>query len=858
MVTWTSIGQDGNGAGIFAQVFGTNSVSTGDVLISGTPTQAETLTASNTLADVDGLGSLSYQWQRGGVDITGATGTTYTLTQDDVGTQITVTISYTDGQGTAESATSAATSAVQNVNDAPTGSVIISGTPTQAETLTASNTLADVDGLGALSYQWQRGGVDITGATGTTYTLAQDDVGEQITLTASYTDGQGTAESATSAATSAVQNINDTPTGSVIISGSPTENETLTASNTLADVDGLGSLSYQWQRGGVDITGATGATYTLTQDDVGTQITLTASYTDGQGTAESATSAATSAVQNVNDAPTGSVIISGTPTQAETLTASNTLADVDGLGALSYQWQRGGVDITGATGTTYTLTQDDVGEQITLTASYTDGQGTAESATSAATSAVQNINDTPTGSVIISGSPTENETLTASNTLADVDGLGSLSYQWQRGGVDITGATGATYTLTQDDVGTQITLTASYTDGQGTAESATSATTSVVQNINDAPTGSVIISGTPTQAETLTASNTLADVDGLGALSYQWQRGGVDITGATGATYTLTQDDVGEQITLTVSYTDGQGTAESATSAATSAVQNINDTPTGSVIISGSPTENETLTASNTLADVDGLGSLSYQWQRGGVDITGATGTTYTLTQDDVGAPITVTVSYADGQGTAESVTSLPTLPIRYGDQIVVADDDDSTLRGYYGEDLLIGGIGNDTLNAGFNDDTLRGGEGDDTLRGSQGNDILRGGEGDDLLYGGKGSDVLQGLGDDDELRGRLGADSLYGGRGADLLIGGKGDDELTGRAGADIFRFGGNAGSDVIADFGRGADLIEITSGARHLGQLDFVQTGNNVIISFTDTTIEVENTTTDFMQTVDHFLFT
>ena len=76
----------------------------------------------------------------------------------------------------------------------------------------------------------------------------------------------------------------------------------------------------------------------MIQADVGSAITVTASYTDDQGTAESVPSSATSAVANVNDAPTGSVTISGTATQNQQLTASNTLADADGLGSISYQW----------------------------------------------------------------------------------------------------------------------------------------------------------------------------------------------------------------------------------------------------------------------------------------------------------------------------------------------------------------------------------------------------------------------------------------------------------------------------------------------------------------------------------------
>ena len=61
---------------------------------------------------------------------------------------------------------------------------------------------------------------------------------------------------------------------------------------------------------------------------------------------------------------------------------------------------------------------------------------------------------------------------------------------------------------------------------------------------------------------------------------------------------------------LQVSYTDGEGTAESVTSAATTAVTNVSHSPTGGVTITGTPTEDEVLTAdTSTLADEDGLGT---------------------------------------------------------------------------------------------------------------------------------------------------------------------------------------------------------------------------------------------------------
>jgi len=95
-------------------------------------------------------------------------------------------------------------------------------------------------------------------------------------------------------------------------------------------------------------------------------------------------------------------------------------------------------------------------------------------------------------------------------------------------------------------------------------------TTVTITGSNDLPAGSVTISGTLIEGNTLTAdTSTLADADGLAAFSYQWQRNGTNINGATTNTYILMAADTGTSLTVTVSYTDGGGTAESITSAAT-------------------------------------------------------------------------------------------------------------------------------------------------------------------------------------------------------------------------------------------------------------------------------------------------
>jgi hypothetical protein len=570
--------------------------------------------------------------------------------------QLVVSWLTTDGIGIASIDTN-----VANVNDLPTGSVTISGTATQGQVLTASNTLADLDGLGAISYQWLSDGSVISGATESTYTLTQAEVGKPISVKASYTDLLGAAESKTSTSTSSVANVNDLPTGSVTISGTATQGQVLTASNTLADLDGLGTISYQWLSDGSVISGATGSTYTLTQAEVEKTISVKGGYTDLLGTSESVTSSSTTSVANVNDLPTGNVTITGTAAQGQVLTASNTLADLDGLGTISYQWLSDGSVISGATGSTYTLTQAEVGKTISVKASYTDLLGTAESVTSSSTASVANVNDLPTGSVTITGTAAQGQVLTASNTLADLDGLGTISYQWLSDGSVISGATGSTYTLTQSEVGKTISVKASYTDLLGTSESVTSSSTTSVANVNDLPTGNVTITGTAAQGQVLTASNTLTDLDGLGTISYQWLSNGTVISGATGSTYTLTQSEVGKTISVKASYTDLLGTSESVISSSTTSVANVNDLPTGNVTISGTATQGQVLTASNTLTDLDGLGTISYQWLSDGSAISGATGSTYTLTQAEVGKTVSVKANYTDLLGTAESVVSLKT-----------------------------------------------------------------------------------------------------------------------------------------------------------------------------------------------------
>jgi TusA-related sulfurtransferase len=717
-----------------------NDSPTGSVAISGTPTQGQSLSATNSLADADGLGVVSYKWLAGGAEIAGATSSTLTLTQAQVGKVITVKASYTDAGNTPESVMSNATTEIVNVNDAPTGNVVISGKPEQGQVLTASNTLGDADGLGTVSYKWLADGVEILGATTSAYTLTQAQVGKVIYVKANYIDGGNTPESIASTQTVAVTNVNDSPTGSVAISGTPTQGQTLTATNTLADLDGLGVVSYKWLSGGAEIAGATTSSLTLTQAQVGKVVTVKASYTDAGNTLESVISNATSVIANVNDAPTGTVTIAGVSKQGQILTASNTLGDIDGLGTVSYKWYADDVEIPSATDSTLALTKAQTSKKITVKASYTDGGSTMESVTSNPTNLVEISNNLPTGDVIVEGTIAQGETLTAFNNLKDVDGMPKeVSYQWLAEGKPIFGAVDSTFVIGQGQVGKIIAVRADYTDNLGNKESVVAtkyaakitygpngiplspvveegtSSPPIAGNTNDRPTGAVTIVGRAIEGVTLSINNTIADADGLGEMNYLWLRDGAAISGATTSTYKLTQADVNKAMSVKASYTDKEGTNESLTSVETVKVENTNNSPVGDVIITGKTLPTETLIASHTLNDTDGMGDVTYIWQRDGVTITDIQQDMYALTLADAGKKITVQASYTDLSGTKEVVLSKP-----------IAVDTVLSIKASAGKDFLLGTVKGDKLSSLDGDDTLVGGLGRDTLKGGTGADLFK------------------------------------------------------------------------------------------------------------------------------------
>ncbi|MDR3001075.1 MAG: fibronectin type III domain-containing protein [Fibromonadaceae bacterium] len=147
---------------------------------------------SANLVDNDEVGlELKYQWQRGSINIEDATNSSYELTVFDAGSTIRVIISV---DGRINTLTSSFTMAVSKVT--LTGEIIVvnsteNNPPRIGETLTANYTGNGTEELGAFNYEWRAGSTVLKTGTENTYALTAADFGRRITVTVTSQDQNG-------------------------------------------------------------------------------------------------------------------------------------------------------------------------------------------------------------------------------------------------------------------------------------------------------------------------------------------------------------------------------------------------------------------------------------------------------------------------------------------------------------------------------------------------------------------------------------------------------------------------------------------------------------------------------------------
>ena len=338
--------------------------------ISQTVTAGQAATFSVTAS---GTAPLTYQWQRNGANISAAGSATYTIsatTTADNAAKFVVVVSNSAGSATSNAAT-------LTVNPAATAPTVTAQPANQMVTVGQTATFSvTASGTAPLTYQWQKGSVNISGATSASYTTPATtlaDNGTKFDVVVSNSAGSATSNNAT-------LTVNAAPVAPSITTqpANQTVNAGQTASFSVV-ASGTAPLTYQWQKGGVNIGGATSAGYTTpatTLADNSAKFDVVVSNSAGSTTSISATLTVNAVAPTVATQPANQTVNAG-----QTATFSVTAA---GTAPFSYQWQENGTNITGATAASYTTpvtTTADSGEQFRVMVTNTAGNALSNTAT---------------------------------------------------------------------------------------------------------------------------------------------------------------------------------------------------------------------------------------------------------------------------------------------------------------------------------------------------------------------------------------------------------------------------------------------------------------------------------------------
>ena len=678
-----------------------NRPATGAPAITGKPEVGETLTADvSGIMDEDGVpaaAEFAYQWiSNDGTDdsdIDGATDSTYTLVQADAGKTIKVRVSFTDDAKFPESLTSAATTAVtgalvSNVGQTATGNANVTATQSQGQGFTTGSdsggyTLGSVE-LAVSSFSGTASDITVS-----IYSESSGDPGTLVhTLTTPASISTPvttfTAPSGTTLAAGTTYYVVISTTGSGINLG---------RTNAAAeDTGGASGWSIADDRrlfaGGnwvnttspirMRINGATATTST----DIWSATLTVAEFTIDPNTYRGYTHVGTAV---------GELDPSTFSHDGNEITVNNLWHIVGGLLTFEISQELGGEGFLLRLGETLLPLGEPTGDPPVY--QFSD-HGVSWSVGD--TVEVRLIpNQAATGAPVITGTPVVGETLTAdTDGIGDPDGIDNadFSYQWiANDGTDdsdIEGATDSTYTLVFADYGNTIKVRVSFTDDNDYPESLTSTAVAVASPYGDVIHSALLTVGIGAFFSGYSSNTDTGDLEPaefthngnsatVQVLAYIGNVFHFQTSPALGSgNYGLILDDTPIQLgAASGSPARHQVSDHGLTWTVDQQVEVwlvLNNAPTGEPVITGTPVVSQTLTAGiSGIMDTDGRPAddqFSYQWIRSDgatdSDISGATNATHKLGSADLDKTIKVRVTFTDGGGFPERLTSDATGPV--------------------------------------------------------------------------------------------------------------------------------------------------------------------------------------------------
>lgn len=512
---------------------------------------------------------------------------------------------------------------------APTiASISSSQRVTEGQALSLS---VSVNGTAPFTYQWKKEGTAISGATTSTYAVAQIATTDSGSYTVTIANAGGTLVS-----NAILVDVTPATAPSFYYQPGP---YTITVGDTLSlgvSVSGTSPFTYVWKRGTTTLATTTSSSYSkagATSADAGS---YTVTVTNVAGTI-------TSSPFTVTVNPVTAPVFSSSPssTTIDAGSSASLYSYVSNSTGVTFQWYKGDVAISGATSYYYYAT-----EAGTYTVKATNAAGTTTSSAAVVTvrAAVAPTLSISTGPVVI----TAGESL---SLYSSASGTGPITYQWKRDGVNIAGATSASYfksNLSAADAGTY-SLVATNSVGSATSEgTVVSVTSAQLPIITYHPSSRTVYPGDYVSLG--------VNVTGTGVLSYGWKKDGSALPNSNSSSYTVSSSVAGSDAgvyTVTVSNSQGSVTSQPATITVLGALApTIQAQPAAVAVLPG---ENINFSVS-----AGGRPDPTYQWKKDGIAISGATSSYYgksAAAASDAGS-YSVTVTNSAGSVTSASATA--------------------------------------------------------------------------------------------------------------------------------------------------------------------------------------------------------